>query len=286
MSTHVLPFIVMTRLFKTTKKAIFPVIVLSFCAFSLFAQENADVLNGNDNAAPSEKIITAPGLKVPISSVSQLLGGRVAGIISMQAANKTKPDGTEVYINCSCSSSALLSSALVLIDGVEGAIDHVRPEDVESFSILKDASATAMYGERGANGVVLITTKNGGKISVESETDTATTEMESLAAPDLDTTQLENETVSAIKTDIDPTETDDSFPDLKIYPNPFSGTLQLTGAENCILRVLSEDGVVVHTQKLVNPIETIPLEHLRAGVYFFSVNNGKQTKMVKGIKSK
>ena len=53
------------------------------------------------------------------------------------------------------------SGALVLIDGLEGSLNDVDPADVESFSVLKDASATAMYGVRGANGVVLVTTKRG-----------------------------------------------------------------------------------------------------------------------------
>lgn len=53
------------------------------------------------------------------------------------------------------------SSALVLIDGLEGNLDSIDPADIESFSVLKDASATAVYGVRGANGVVLVTTKRG-----------------------------------------------------------------------------------------------------------------------------
>ncbi len=53
------------------------------------------------------------------------------------------------------------SEALVLIDGLEGRLSDIDPADVESFSVLKDASATAVYGVRGANGVVLITTKRG-----------------------------------------------------------------------------------------------------------------------------
>lgn len=53
------------------------------------------------------------------------------------------------------------SSALVLIDGLEGDLSHIEPADIESFSVLKDASATAVYGVRGANGVVLVTTKRG-----------------------------------------------------------------------------------------------------------------------------
>jgi TonB-dependent SusC/RagA subfamily outer membrane receptor len=50
---------------------------------------------------------------------------------------------------------------LVLIDGVEGSFSRINPEDIEQFSVLKDASATAVYGVRGANGVILITTKQG-----------------------------------------------------------------------------------------------------------------------------
>lgn len=53
------------------------------------------------------------------------------------------------------------SSALVLIDGLEGDLNSIDPADIESFSVLKDASATAVYGVRGANGVVLVTTKHG-----------------------------------------------------------------------------------------------------------------------------
>lgn len=53
------------------------------------------------------------------------------------------------------------SGALVLIDGLEGNLSQIDPADVESFSVLKDAAATAVYGSRGANGVVLVTTKRG-----------------------------------------------------------------------------------------------------------------------------
>lgn len=59
--------------------------------------------------------------------------------------------------------------ALVLIDGVEGNLNTLDPEDIESFSILKDASSTAVYGVRGANGVVLVSTKKGkaGKLNLQ-----------------------------------------------------------------------------------------------------------------------
>ena len=64
------------------------------------------------------------------------------------------------------------SGALVLIDGIEGRLEDIDPDDVKSFSILKDASATAVYGTRGANGVVLVTTKRGetGKLTITGRT--------------------------------------------------------------------------------------------------------------------
>ncbi len=63
------------------------------------------------------------------------------------------------------------SGALILVDGVERSFNEIPVEDIESFSVLKDASATAIYGQRGANGVVLITTKRGekGKVKIKCE---------------------------------------------------------------------------------------------------------------------
>ena len=65
------------------------------------------------------------------------------------------------------------SSALVLVDGIERDFNEINVEDIESFSVLKDASATAIYGQRGANGVVLITTKRGkeGKVNINFKTE-------------------------------------------------------------------------------------------------------------------
>ena len=59
------------------------------------------------------------------------------------------------------------ASALVLIDGIEGSLNDIDVDDVESISILKDAAATAVYGVRGANGVVLVTTKRGSKEKIQ-----------------------------------------------------------------------------------------------------------------------
>ncbi len=288
MSTQFFSFVVATALFKRLETIIIPVIVLSFCAFSLLAQENATVVDENSNSVSPGQAIKAPVLEVPTSNLTQTFWGRVPGISSSRPVDQTTTDGTQIFLTSTHETSTV--QPLILIDGMESSSDdltRLQVEDIKSFSIFKEASALAIFGERGAaGGVISIVTKSGGKYSVKSETNTVTTETEYPSESDLVTTQPENEDAPAIETDVDLAETEDPFPGLKIYPNPFAGTLQLTGAENCILRVLSEDGVIVHTKKIVNPIETIPLEHLRAGVYFFSVNNGKQTKMVKGVKNK
>ncbi|MDR0574855.1 MAG: TonB-dependent receptor [Tannerella sp.] len=99
-------------------------------------------------------------LQVPASSIANLLGGKVAGVITMQTSGEPGKNISEFWVR-GIGTFGASSGALVLIDGLEGDINTIDPADVESFSILKDASATAVYGVRGANGVVLITTKRG-----------------------------------------------------------------------------------------------------------------------------
>lgn len=69
-----------------------------------------------------------------------------------------------------------------------------------------------------------------------------------------------------------------------IYPNPFPGTVRLAGIENCILTVITEDGVTVHTQKIISSDENVNLEHLAAGVYFFRFEKGSMSKTIKAVK--
>lgn len=106
-------------------------------------------------------------LAVPANSVTNMLGGRVPGIIARQLSGEPGNDFSEFWIR-GISTFGANSSALVLIDGVEGNLNDIDPSDIESFSVLKDASATAVYGNRGANGVVLVQTKQGkeGKLNV------------------------------------------------------------------------------------------------------------------------
>ncbi len=109
-------------------------------------------------------------LKTPASSVSNALLGNVSGILGMQSSGQPGANTTEFWIR-GISTFGGSSSAMVLVDGFERSLNELNIEDIESFSVLKDASATAIYGSRGANGVILITTKRGkeGKVEVSAK---------------------------------------------------------------------------------------------------------------------
>lgn len=104
--------------------------------------------------------VNAKELEVPAMNIVNTLGGRVPGIISVQSSGEPGRNISEFWVR-GISTFGASSGALVLIDGLEGTLSEIDPADVESFSVLKDASATAVYGSRGANGVVIITTKRG-----------------------------------------------------------------------------------------------------------------------------
>ena len=145
-----------------------------------------DVIMEEDNESLEEVVVTAAGivqrkatlsgaistvnmktLKVPTSSISNALVGNVAGIIGRQTTGEPGRDNTEFWVR-GISTFGANASALILVDGIERSLNELNVEDIESFSVLKDASATAIYGSRGANGVVLITTKRGsaGKVKI------------------------------------------------------------------------------------------------------------------------
>jgi TonB-linked SusC/RagA family outer membrane protein len=111
--------------------------------------------------------VDAAQLQVPAPSVANMLGGKVAGIITMQTSGEPGQNLAEFWVR-GIGTFGASTGALVLIDGLEGNINSIDPADIESFSVLKDASATAVYGVRGANGVVIITTKKGaaGKLQI------------------------------------------------------------------------------------------------------------------------
>lgn len=109
-------------------------------------------------------------LKTPSSSITNALAGNVPGIMAMQTSGQPGKNISEFWIR-GISTFGASNSALVLVDGFERDLDQINVEDIESFSVLKDASATAIYGSRGANGVILITTKHGkaGKVNIKAK---------------------------------------------------------------------------------------------------------------------
>jgi len=148
------------------------------------------VMKESDSSVLNEVVITATGaqkkvavtgaittvdvrnLRMPTANITNALAGNVAGIISMQISGEPGANQSEFWIR-GISTFGAKSSALILVDGFERPFNEINIEDIESFSVLKDASATAVYGSRGANGVILITTKKGnaGKINISVKTE-------------------------------------------------------------------------------------------------------------------
>ena len=127
-----------------------------------------------ESVVGSISTVDAANLKVPSAQLSTSLAGQLSGVVSMQTSGEPgKASSSEFYIR-GVSSFTGTVTPLVLVDGVERDIDLVDTDDIASFSILKDASASAVYGVRGANGVIIITTKKGDvgrpKINIRSET--------------------------------------------------------------------------------------------------------------------
>jgi TonB-linked SusC/RagA family outer membrane protein len=106
-------------------------------------------------------ISTAELTQSPVSNISNALAGRLPGLLSVQRSGQPGADQSTIRIR-GVSSFSGTQDPLVIVDGIEGVnYNVIDPNEIESVSILKDASATAVYGVRGANGVMIITTKRG-----------------------------------------------------------------------------------------------------------------------------
>jgi TonB-linked SusC/RagA family outer membrane protein len=99
-------------------------------------------------------------LETPSANISQAITGKIPGVITSQTSGAPGADDASIYIR-GRATFAGDAQPLVLVDGVERSFSQIAPDDIETISVLKDASATAVYGVRGANGVMLITTKRG-----------------------------------------------------------------------------------------------------------------------------
>lgn len=114
-------------------------------------------------------------LKSPVGSIANALTGKVTGLSSVQSSGQPGADDAQIFVRGVGSLNESLSQPLMLVDGVERSFYQLDPNEIEDITVLKDASATAVFGVRGANGVVLVTTKRGseGKAKVNFSTSIA-----------------------------------------------------------------------------------------------------------------
>lgn len=137
---------------KEDTKSLEEVVVTAFGA----TQKKETMVGSIQQVRPAE-------LKVPSSSLSTSFAERMAGVIAIQRSGQPGADGADFWIRGK-STFGDATGVLIVLDGVEissSDLNALDPEVIESFSILKDATATAMYGTRGANGVMIVTTKSG-----------------------------------------------------------------------------------------------------------------------------
>lgn len=118
------------------------------------AQKKVSIIGSVTTIEP-KKLITSN------ANLSSSFAGQLSGVLAVQRSGEPGSDQSDFWIRGVSTFNANSQKAMVLVDGVERDMNNVDPMDIESFSILKDATATAVYGVRGANGVILINTKKG-----------------------------------------------------------------------------------------------------------------------------
>ena len=157
-----------------------------------------------ESVISSIETVRVDDLRVPSSNLTTAFAGRMAGMISYQTSGEPGQDNAEFFIRGVASFGTGKVDPLILVDNVEVSADdlsRLHPDDIASFSILKDATGTALYGARAANGVILVTTKEGkeGKIKVSfraENTFSMPTKMIELADP-ITYMRMANEAVKA-----------------------------------------------------------------------------------------
>ncbi len=118
------------------------------------SQKKASIVGAIQNIEPGELEISSR------KNISNTLAGKLAGVIAVTRSGEPGYDQSDFWIR-GISSFSGTTSPLVLVDGIQRTLDDLDISEIESFSILKDAAASAMYGVRGANGVILVNTRRG-----------------------------------------------------------------------------------------------------------------------------
>lgn len=157
-------------------------------------QKKASVVGSMSTVQPAE-------LRIPSSNLTTALSGRMSGLISYQRNGEPGEDNAQFFVR-GVTTFGLTRSPLILIDGVELTTDdlaRLHPDDIKSFSILKDATATSIFGARGANGIILVTTKEGAqgkaKVTVRLENSLSTPTKDVAFADAITYMRLHNEAV-------------------------------------------------------------------------------------------
>ena len=131
----------------------------------------------------SQVTVKPEELKIPVRDLTNALAGRLAGVVAVQRSGEPGYDASSIFIRGVSTFASSPRSPLLVVDGVpDRSINNIDPEDIESFTVLKDASATAVFGTRGANGVILVNTKKGkaGKAQINVEVNQATSQFTQL----------------------------------------------------------------------------------------------------------
>lgn len=127
------------------------------------------------SVASSIESVNVSELRIPASNLTTALAGKIAGIISFQTTGEPGADNAQFFVR-GVTTFGYKQSPLILIDGFESSTDdlaRLQPDDIESFSVMKDAAATVMYGARSANGIISVVTKSGfdGPVRVSARVD-------------------------------------------------------------------------------------------------------------------
>lgn len=182
--------------------------------------EKIDVLLAEDKSELNEVVVVAYGqqkkesmvssitsinpkeLKGPTSNLTTMLAGRLSGVVAYQRSGEPGADNAQFFIRGITTFGSGKVDPLILIDGMEStsnALARLQPDDISGFSVLKDAAASSLYGARGANGVVLVTTKSGAdgktKFNVRAENSLSSNTQNFKLADNITYMKLANEAV-------------------------------------------------------------------------------------------
>jgi TonB-dependent SusC/RagA subfamily outer membrane receptor len=177
------------------------------------------------------------------STVSEF-AGRIQGMVSYHSNDELKKEESGFFVggeNCAGCKGILRTAPLYLIDGVEVTKEDlaaIHLDDIESFSVLKDSSAVAIYGEHGTNGVILVTTKS---------------------------KKMKKQLVEMIESEVKKESTT-----INIYPNPTTDIFSIECENSCIIKLYDRQGKELLTQN-ASEKTTVNISHLQEGIYFVKV---------------